>query len=405
MAQSLENQNSKEPVASQPPGINAATVFYKLATLAIIVIMLHYGAPVLIPFAIAILLTFILVPIMKQLDRLRLRRPASILIILVLGIALFGTFGWIAEREMAQMVESWPEYRECLRDKCRSLSYRYENFEKYQADISRTLSGEPQESNVSSTPDSNRSSIAIHVLPAPNSAIAFLAQYSGHFFTPVAEIVLVATILAFMLFNYEDLMHRMVMLVGDRHTRFAKESVGEATELISRCLFMQSLINLCFGAMAAFGLWLIHITVGGHAIVTTTVLAGFLCGICRFIPYIGVWIGASLPLLFTFAAYPSNTPFIFTLGMFVLLELITAQIIEPRWLGAAAGISPSGVLVSVVFWTWLWGPIGLLLSTPITLVLVMIGKHAPPLRPLYILLSFDVTYENAPTVTKHQKAD
>ena len=184
-------------------------------------------------------------------------------------------------------------------------------------------------------------------------------------------------------------MHRMAILVGDRQNRFARESVSEATALISRCLFTQSLINLCFGATAAFGLWLIHITVGGHAIVTTTVLAGFLCGIFRYIPYIGVWIGASLPLLFTFAAYPSNAPFFLTLAMFLLLELGTAQIIEPRWLGATAGISPIGVLISVVFWTWLWGPVGLLLSTPLTLVLVLIGKHTPSLRPLYILVSFD----------------
>jgi predicted PurR-regulated permease PerM len=401
MAESLDNQNSREPVASQPPEINAAKVFYKLATFALIIVMLHYGAPVLIPFALAILLTFILVPIMRHLDRLRLGRPASILMILILGLSVFGILGWVAEREMAQMVDSWPECRDSLRDKCRSLAHWYDKFENYQADISRTLSGESQNSNVPSIPDSGKSSVGINASPAPHSALAFLARYSGQFFTPVAEIVLVVTMLAFTLLNHEDLMHRMIILIGDRHTWFARESAGEATALVSRCLFMQTLINLCFGAMAAFGLWLIHITVGGHAIVTTTVLAGLMCGICRFIPYIGVWIGASLPLLFTFAAYPSNAPFLLTLAMFLLLELITAQIIEPRWLGAIAGMSPIGVLISVVFWTWLWGPVGLLLSMPITLVLVVMGKYSPALRPLYILLSFDAKYERGPSTKKH----
>ena len=188
-------------------------------------------------------------------------------------------------------------------------------------------------------------------------------------------------------------MHRMVVLIGNRHTWRARESLGEATASVSRCLFMQSFINLSFGADGGFrDCWLIHITVGGHAIVSTTVLAGFFCGVCRFIPYIGVWIGASLPLLFTFAAYPSNTPFLLTLTMFLLLELITGQIIEPRWLGSIVGISPMGMLMSVVFWTWLWGPVGLLLSMPITLVLVMMGKYARALRPLNILFSIDTTY-------------
>ena len=108
MAESLENQNSTEPVASQPPGVNAATVFYKLATFVLVIIVLHYGAPILIPFALAILLALILAPITKHLDRLRLGRPASILIILVLGLSLFGTLGWDAEHEMAQMVEAGP---------------------------------------------------------------------------------------------------------------------------------------------------------------------------------------------------------------------------------------------------------------------------------------------------------
>jgi predicted PurR-regulated permease PerM len=122
MAKSLGNQNSREPAASQPPGINAATVFYKLAAFAFILVMLHYGVPVLIPFALAILLTFILAPIIKHLDHLRLGRVTSILMILVLGLSVFGTLGWVTEREMTQMVDSWPECRDSLRDKCRNLS-------------------------------------------------------------------------------------------------------------------------------------------------------------------------------------------------------------------------------------------------------------------------------------------
>jgi len=191
----------------------------------------------------------------------------------------------------------------------------------------------------------------------------------------------------FMLLSWEDLRDRALSLISESQTQVTRDAIQEAATRVSRFLLAQTVINICFGAAAAIGFWIIHITLGGRATTTFVIAAGFLTGVLRFIPYIGVWIGASLPLVFTFAAYPSDTVFLATLAMFIALEALTGQFIEPRYLGASAGISATGILLSTVFWTWLWGPIGLLLSTPLTVLLVVLGKYTPRFRYVHTLLA------------------
>src|SRR3954447_12268727 len=125
---------------------------------------------------------------------------------------------------------------------------------------------------------------------------------------------------------------------------------------------------------------------GGQGGLLTALLAGMVCAVLRFVPYIGPWLGAALPLGLAFAAYPGNEVFFVTLGMFVVIELTVSQAVEPKLLGSSTGIAPMAVLVAAVFWTWLWGPIGLLLSTPLTVLLVVMGKYVPQLAVLDILL-------------------
>jgi predicted PurR-regulated permease PerM len=199
--------------------------------------------------------------------------------------------------------------------------------------------------------------------------------------------MLVYAMLAFMLLRWELVRDRLLLLMGASRSAAMRRTIEEATDRVSRVLVTQCVINGCFGALAALGIWTVHGVFGGHASVATAVAAGLLCGILRFIPLIGIWIGAGLPLLMTFAAYPGNAPSVALLGVFVLLELVTVQVVEPRYLGAQAGVSPPGILISTVFWTWLWGAAGLLLSTPLTVLLVVMGKHIPALRQVHILLA------------------
>jgi hypothetical protein len=165
------------------------------------------------------------------------------------------------------------------------------------------------------------------------------------------------------------------------------QAFDDAASRISRFLTAQSLINISYGGVIAVGLWLIDITMGGgQGGFRTALLAGLICAVMRYIPYIGPWLGAAVPLALAFAAFPGNGVFFVTLAMFVGMEIFVSQAVEPHVLGSSTGVSPMAVLVSAVFWTWLWGPIGLLLSTPLTVLLVVMGKYVPQLAMLDVLL-------------------
>jgi CheY-like chemotaxis protein len=175
--------------------------------------------------------------------------------------------------------------------------------------------------------------------------------------------------------------------MGGGQLHVTTEALDDAATRISRFLVAQSLINASYGVLVFIGLWFIDMIVGGGRNgVVTALLAGSLCAVLRFVPYVGAWLGAALPLALAFAAFPGNGVFFSTLGMFIVVEVVVSQAVEPKLLGSSTGIAPMAVLVATVFWTWLWGPIGLLLSTPLTVLLVVMGKYVPQLEFLDVLL-------------------
>jgi hypothetical protein len=203
-----------------------------------------------------------------------------------------------------------------------------------------------------------------------------------------------------MLLAREDLRNRLVRLAsfGGSQLTIATQALDDAASRVSRYLLAQAIVNGTYGAAVSLGLWIIGITVGrrdpsGTDDFPSFVIWGLLCALLRFIPYIGPWLGAALPLLISLAVYKGFGVFGVTVGMFVVLELISNNVMEPWLYGTSAGISTIAVLVSAVFWTWLWGPIGLLLSTPLTVVLVVIGKYIPQLAFLDVLLGDEPALE------------
>jgi predicted PurR-regulated permease PerM len=353
-------ENTNDPSNTHKPKSDEGQMFFRLAALVILVAALYFARAILVPFALAVLLTFVLVPVVTRLERLGLRqwrlgRPASVLIIILCGLALAGSVGLIVQREFTEVAARWPEYRVNIVNKLRDGAHL--------------------------------GSLSVDILPEPAALLESAVHHADLLTTPFAAALLVAVMLVFMLLSWEDLRDRALSLISESQTRVARETIQEAATRVSRFLLAQTIINLCFGAAAAICFWIIHITLGGRATTTFVVAAGFLAGVLRFIPYIGIWIGASLPLLFTFAAYPNNSVFLVTLAMFVGLELFTGQFVEPNCLGASAGISATGVMISTVFWTWLWGPIGLLLSTPLTVLLVVMGKHTHRFKYLHTLFA------------------
>ena len=189
-----------------------------------------------------------------------------------------------------------------------------------------------------------------------------------------------------MLLSREDLRDRLIRLLGSARLNLTTQALDEASTRISSYLGALSIVNFCYGLLTAGGLWLIGKFLGGGEGFPSVMVWAILVGLLRFVPYVGIWIGAGFPLLLSFAIFPGYSVFFATLVMFGVLEIVVSQAIEPYWYGSSTGMSALAVLVSAVFWTWLWGPIGLLLSTPMTVILVVMGKYIPQLKFIDILL-------------------
>src|SRR3954453_2419380 len=190
-----------------------------------------------------------------------------------------------------------------------------------------------------------------------------------------------------MLLGREDLRDRVIRLIGQGRINVTTQAMDEAATRISRYLIAQCIVNGTYGLAISLGLWLIGLTFGHNSPgFPNWFLWGLLTAILRFIPYIGPWIGAAFPIVLSLAVYHGMGVPLAVVGMFLVIELISNNFMEPWLYGSSTGISTVAILVAAVFWTWLWGPVGLLLSTALTVVLVVMGKYIPPLRFLDILL-------------------
>jgi hypothetical protein len=223
-------------------------------------------------------------------------------------------------------------------------------------------------------------------LPAPRSPLKTLGEYLGLVLGPLGTAALVVVFVIFMLLEREDMRDRMIRLVSSGQYMVTTRALNDAGKRISRYMLAQAVVNGTYGIAITLGLWLIGWTLGGGVSFPSAVLWGLLCALLRFIPYIGPWVAAAFPLAISLAVYPGFTVFAATASLFIVIELISNNVMEPWLYGASTGISTVAILVAAVFWTWLWGPIGLLLSTPLTVCIVVMGKHVPQLKFLDVLL-------------------
>ena len=229
-------------------------------------------------------------------------------------------------------------------------------------------------------------------LPAPASPIRTLGSYLGVVLSPLGTAGLVIVFVIFILLQREDLRDRMIRLVGHHDLNVTTTALDDAASRISRYLLAQAIVNGTYGTAVAIGLWLIGYFAGDKPF-PSFVLWGLLCAVMRFIPYIGPWLAAVFPITLSLAVYPGFEVFFWTAGMFVVIELLSNNLMEPYLYGASTGMSTVAVLVSAVFWTWLWGAVGLLLATPLTVILVVIGKYVPQMRFLDIMLGDEPVLE------------
>ena len=370
-----------------------------LASVCVIAAMLYFGRDVFIPLALAILLSFLLTLPVQWLERLRLPRIVAVLAVVILGLALLVSIGYLVGRQFISVAEQLPSYQGELKEKIQALRSHGGFFTKLQREA-QSIAGTTQPTTAPAAGARGEAASAPHSSTAQPSddnplpvrvvqhstSFENLRQYFGTILNPLATAGLVLVFVIFMLYSREDLRDRMIRLIGHGRINLTTQALDEAGTRISRYLGALAIVNALYGAVVASGLWFIGYWLGAGTGFPNVLVWGILVGVFRFVPYVGVWIGAAVPMLLSFALFPGTAAFFATVGMFIVMEIGVSQFIEPYWYGASTGMSALAVLIAAVFWTWLWGPVGLLLSTPLTVCLVVIGKYVPQFQFLDILL-------------------
>ena len=343
----------------------------------LVVAAMDYAEALLLPIAVALLLTFLLNPPVRFLERL-VPRVVAVLVVVTVTVAALSFVGWIVTRQVASLAAELPNYRENIRQKV--------------LDIRRAAAGGPVEQVQSTfeqikkdlqtaeaaTKKEQRPATPVVVTPDPVAGVA-LPVWVTSLMEPLGAVGLVTVLVVFMLLEQRDMRDRFLRLLGSGNLASVTKAFDEAADRLSRYLLMQSLINSIYGAGVGIGLYLFG--------VPYPVLWGALGALLRFIPYLGPWVAAGAPLLLAFAVLPSWTSLLWVAVLFVALELFTNMVLETVLYAGVAGVTQVSLVIAIAFWTWLWGPVGLLLATPLTLCLVVLGKHIRGLRLIATLVS------------------
>jgi len=328
----------------------------------LVVAVLYWAQAVLVPFALAILLTFVLAPPVTWLERLIGRVPA-VLVTVTLVFTVFGLAGWGLARQMDHLIQDLPGYRVNIRAKIAdvrgagkggSVGKLQETLDDIKTDLGTTEAA---------TGTSSRPVVVQSEQVAGFPGFTWLSPIVG----PLGTAGLVVALVIFMLLERRDLRNRLIGLFGQGQLAITTKAFDEAGTRVSRQLLMQSLVNVIYGVAAGIGLYWIGVP---YPLVWAALGAAL-----RFIPYLGPVLGAGAPILVSLAALTGWSGPLAVITLFVVLELFTNLVLETALYAGAAGVSQVALLLSVAFWTWLWGPLGLLMATPLTVCLVVIGKH------------------------------
>jgi len=333
--------------------------------------VLYLAQEVLIPLAVALLLAFLLAPAVRRLEQWKLGRVASTLIVALVGFGLIFGIAGVAGSQAVSLGAQLPEYRHNIAKKIRALRHPK----------SDTNIGKAAEAIKDIEKEAAPERPPIPVKESPANAFEATADFMAPVAKPLAMAVAVIVFTIMMLLNRESMRERVIALLGPGRIQLTTKAMAEASYRVSRYLSMQLVVNAMFGIPFGIALYLIGIP--------NALLFGLLGMVLRFIPYAGVWVAAAMPAILAFAIADGWAPVAWTLGVFFVLETLLAYVIEPWLYGKSAGLTPLAIITAVVFWTWLWGPIGLLLATPLTVCIAVMGRHIPELGFLNLLLGVE----------------
>lgn len=358
---------------------------------AFIVAALYIARDLLIPLSLAALLTFLLAPLVSKVERW-LGRICAVLLVVFLIFAATGAAGWVLTRQLVDLATKLPDYKENISVKLRSFQTPsggvFTKLSETMDELKKELPG-GEAPIVSQVPDRPETTQTVRPEATPTAVRVLETSRANPFelvqliiapvLGPLGTGALVLLLVICMLLQREDLRSRLIRLIGQGRISTTTRAMDDAGARVSRYLLMQLVVNVCYGIPVAIGL--------GFIGVPNAILWGAFATVLRFIPYVGPWIAAAFPIVLSLAVSPGWMMPLLTIGLFVVLELLSNNLMEPWLYGSSTGISPIALIMAAVFWTWLWGPVGLVLATPLTVCLVVMGRHVPRLSFLSILLS------------------
>jgi predicted PurR-regulated permease PerM len=364
--------------------------------MVVVVGALYFGKDILMPVALAVLLSFALAPVVVRLRRWGLGRVPSVIIVVLLMFMVMLGFGTLVASQLVDLAQNLPNYEQNIRAKIQSVRGATEGggggVIDQASQMLRDLSKELDQATAPTAPGAAQRTgddgkldvlkpIPVEVHEPRPSPWNEIQTYLGPLVGPIGTAGMVLVFVIFILLEREDLRDRLIRLIGANDLHRTTEAMDEAGARVSRYLLMQLIINTAYGIPVAIGLWLIG--------VPNPILWGVLATVLRFIPYVGPVVSSLFPIILSFAVSPGWTDPLLTIGLFVVLELFSNNVLEPWLYGSSTGLSPVAIIAAAVFWITLWGPVGVLLATPLTVCMVVIGRHVPQLQFLHVMFGND----------------
>ncbi|HEY6766450.1 MAG TPA: AI-2E family transporter [Candidatus Sulfotelmatobacter sp.] len=366
-----------------------STALNPVLVLTGVILILYFARPVLIPLALALTLNFLLTPLVMWFERLRLQRIPAVALVMLIFIAAGGSVGWVVTKQLVQVANELPKYRQNIHDKIQALHFPPDNalgrasesVQEIGKELADSTAG-PTNPQTDQTPAQPRAPAAkplpVEVVAAPAYGFTHLRELLRPILVPLGTAGMVLIFTIFILIKQEDLRNRFLRLAGVAQLHAMTLALDDAAHRISRYLIMQFLVNAGYGVCFGAGLFFIG--------VPNALLWGVIGALLRIVPYAGALVATAFPLAMALAVFNGWGPPVLVILLFAVLELIASNFVEPLLYGAHTGISSLALLVTTVFWTMLWGWAGLILAVPLTVCMIVLGRYVPRMSFLQILL-------------------
>ncbi|MEN3210845.1 AI-2E family transporter [Methylorubrum populi] len=375
----------RQPAQVPPPVTPGLRGLLTLAVGVVVIAALYYGREVFIPLVLAILLSFVLAPVVSFLRRMYLGRVPSVIIAVLLALSIILGIGAVLGTQVASLATDLPRYQTTVQQKLSGLQegllgranalLQRINHQVHDASQKASAAGTTAERSVGGeTPKAQ----LVRVQEPDPSPLTLAHNILGPIVEPLTTVGIVLVVVVFLLMQREDLRNRLIRLFGSRDLHRTTVAMDDAASRLGTYFLAQLGMNAAFGVLIGLGLWAIG--------VPSPILWGVFSALMRFVPYIGAFISGLLPVALAAAVDPGWSMAIWTAALFLIAEPLFGHVIEPLLYGHSTGLSPFAVIVSTLFWGFLWGPVGLILATPFTVCLVVLGRHVESLEFFDVLL-------------------